>query len=272
VTTLYVLGSGSSGNAFAIQSGGEVLLIDAGFSARETTRRAERAGLDLRAVCGLVLTHEHGDHTSGAARLAATLHIPILTAPGTWDRLRPSMPTMRFVPLSLMGSVSHGGFRIESCRTSHDAAEPVALSVLTAAGHRIGFAYDLGRPTASVRFLLRESHALVLEANHDDVMLRISEYPPVVQGRIAGSAGHLSNRHAAELLAELAHAALDAVVLAHLSQRCNTAALARETIAPTLAAANPRTVLHVALQEEPLAPIALGGGRGGEEKGLRTED
>ncbi len=257
VTTLYVLGSGSSGNAFAIQCDDEVLLVDAGFSARELTRRAVEAGIDLGKVCGLVLTHEHNDHTSGAARLASTLRIPILTAPGTWQRLQPRMPAARFVPLSLMGSVTHGRFRIESCRTSHDAAEPVALSVLTDGGHRIGIAYDLGRPTASVRFLLRDSHALVLEANHDDVMLRTSAYPPVVQGRIAGSTGHLSNRHAAELVTELAHAALDAVVLAHLSERCNTAALARQTVGPALAAANPYTVLHVALQECPLPPIAL---------------
>ena len=71
MTSLYVLGSGSLGNAFAVVADDEVLLIDAGFSAREIGRRAERVGLDLGRAIGLVLTHEHGDHTAGAARLGA---------------------------------------------------------------------------------------------------------------------------------------------------------------------------------------------------------
>lgn len=257
-TTLFVLGSGSGGNCFAIQSEGRALLVDAGFSAREITRRASMAGLDLRRLEGIILTHEHGDHTSGAARLASTLRIPVITAPGTWDRMRARMRGAAFQPLALMGGITVGGFHIEACPTSHDAAEPVAVSIRTATGHRIGLAYDLGRPTTAVRFLLRESHALVLEANHDDVMLRTSTYPPVVQERIASSAGHLSNRAAAELLAEVLHPELRRVVLAHLSERCNSEAEARAAVEPVLRRDGFGTTLHVARQGEPLEPILVG--------------
>jgi phosphoribosyl 1,2-cyclic phosphodiesterase len=257
VTSLFVLGSGSAGNAFAVATEDEVLLIDAGFSAREMERRAAFAGLELGRASGLVLTHEHGDHTAGAARLARTLRIPILTAPGTWDRLRPRMPTVPFRPLTLLGATRHGGFVIEACPTSHDAAEPIALSITTGSGHRIAVAYDLGRPTTAVRFLLRGAHAIVLEANHDEVLLRTSDYPPAVQQRIAGSGGHLSNRAAAELLAEVSHPGLEAVVLAHLSERCNTADHARAEISPVLAGYG--VLLAVAQQNRPLAPIELRG-------------
>jgi phosphoribosyl 1,2-cyclic phosphodiesterase len=257
VTALHVLGSGSSGNAFALACAGEVLLIDAGFSAREIERRAVLSGLELSQAIGLVLTHEHGDHTSGASRLAERLKIPILTAIGTWDRLRPRMPKVGFLPLAIMGGVRRGGFQIEACPTSHDAAEPVAISVRTADGHRIGVAYDLGRLTAGVRFLLRESHAIVLEANHDEVLLRTSNYPPVVQERIAGSSGHLSNRAAAELIEELMHPALHVVVLAHLSERCNTAVAARAAVSPVLERGGHGTTVHVALQDTPLEPFHL---------------
>jgi phosphoribosyl 1,2-cyclic phosphodiesterase len=255
VTTLYVLGSGSAGNALALARDDEVLLIDAGFSAREITRRAALVGLDLRRTTGIILTHEHGDHTSGAARLAASLRVPILTTTGTWDRLRRRMPTVGFVPLAVMGGITHGSFHIEACPTSHDAAEPVAVSIRCGAGHRVGIAYDLGRPTAGVRFLLRESAVIVLEANHDEVLLRSSDYPPVVQERIAGSGGHLSNRAAAELLQEVVHPGLLAVVLAHLSERCNTAEHARSEVAPVLERHG--VALHVAPQHEPLRPIDL---------------
>ncbi len=256
MTTLYVFGSGSAGNALAVATEDDCLLIDAGFSAREMQRRAALAGLDLRRATGLVLTHEHSDHATGAARLTRQLGIPILTAAGTWDRLRPRMPTVPFLPLALMGQTRHGGFLIESCPTSHDAAEPIALSITTRAGHRIAIAYDLGRPTTAVRFLLRESHAIVLEANHDEVLLRTSDYPPAVRDRIAGSGGHLSNRNAAELLAEVAHPGLEAVVLAHLSERCNTAAHARAEVGPALD--RHRVFLEVARQDQPLRPIVLG--------------
>jgi phosphoribosyl 1,2-cyclic phosphodiesterase len=157
--------------------------------------------------------------------------------------------------VGLRATVELGPFRIEACPTSHDAADPVALVVRTADGTGVGVAYDLGRPTAAVRYLLRNLTALVLEANHDEVLLRTSGYPPVVQRRIAGSGGHLSNRAAAELLVELHHPGLAVVVLAHLSQRCNSADDARAAVAPALRRAGFRGELHVAAQDAPLAPI-----------------
>ena len=255
--TLYVLGSGSRGNCCAVESEGMALLIDAGFSAREIERRAERAGLELAQVAGIVLTHEHGDHACGAPLLARRLGVPVLTAPGTWQHLADGMEEAEHRPLGLCAGVELGPFTIEACPTSHDAAEPLAVVVRGSNGASVGVAYDLGRPTSAVRYLLRNLTAIVLEANHDEVQLRTSDYPPVVRRRISGSGGHLSNRAAAELLADLHHPGLLAVVLAHLSHQCNTAAEARATVAPALRRAGFRGVLHVADQDTPLAPILV---------------
>lgn len=255
--TLYVLGSGSRGNCCAVETEGVALLIDAGFSAREVERRATAAGLDLSRIAGIALTHEHGDHACGAALLARRLRIPVLTAPGTWGRLAVDMEEAEHRVLGLCASVELGPFTVEACPTSHDAAEPLAIVVRDPDGSSIGVAYDLGRPTTAVRYLLRELTAIVLEANHDDVQLRTSGYPPVVQRRIAGSGGHLSNRAAAELLSEVHHPGLSIVVLAHLSERCNTAAAARTEVGRALRRVKFRGVLHVAEQDEPLGPIAI---------------
>jgi phosphoribosyl 1,2-cyclic phosphodiesterase len=252
---LYVLGSGSRGNCCAVEADGRAMLLDAGFSAREIERRAEAAGLDLGRVSGIALTHEHGDHARGAPRLARRLGVPVLTADGTWARLSRGMASAAHHTIGLRTPVELEPFRVEACPTSHDAADPVALVVRTADGTGVGVAYDLGRPTAAVRYLLKNLTALVLEANHDEVQLRTSGYPPVVQRRIAGSGGHLSNRAAADLLSELHHPGLSVVVLAHLSQRCNSADDARATVAPALRRAGFGGVLHVAVQDEPLPPI-----------------
>lgn len=257
MTTLYVLGSGSRGNCVAVESEGVAVLVDAGFSAREVERRAGAAGLALERVAAIVLTHEHGDHACGAARLARRLGAPVLTAPGTWARLAGEMGDAHHRPIGLCGRVEVGPFQVSACPTSHDAAEPLAVALHSTDGASIGIAYDLGRPTAAVRYLLRNLTAIVLEANHDEVQLRTSGYPPVVQRRIAGSGGHLSNRAAAELLVELHHPGLGVVVLAHLSRQCNTAAEARAAVGPALRRAGFGGTLHVADQDAPLEPIRV---------------
>jgi phosphoribosyl 1,2-cyclic phosphodiesterase len=257
VITLYVLGSGSRGNCCAVESEDVALLIDAGFSTREVERRAQSAGLDLTRVAGIVLTHEHGDHARGAAGLSYRLGVPVLTAHGTWSRLARAMPEAEHRPLGLCARVELGPFAIDACPTSHDAAESLAVVVRDANGTSVGVAYDLGRATTAVRYLLRQLSAIVLEANHDEVQLRTSEYPPVVQRRIAGSGGHLSNRAAAQLLAELCHPGLSVVVLAHLSQQCNTATAARAEVGRTLRRVKFRGAIHVAEQDQPLPPILV---------------
>lgn len=233
------------------------MLIDAGFSCREIERRAEMVGLSLGDVLGLVLTHEHGDHAGGAPRLLRKLTLPVLTSAGTWNSLQTQFPDgTRHHSVGLGATIEIGPFRIDACPISHDAAEPVAV-LIRVGGAVIGVAYDLGRPTAAVRYLLRQSTALVLEANHDDLKLRTSGYPPVVQQRIAGSGGHLSNRAAAEMIGGLLHPGLEMVVLAHLSERCNSEACARAEVEPVLARARWGGTLHVARQDEPLAPLPL---------------
>lgn len=256
MTMLTMLGSGSRGNACALASDGALILLDAGFSAREIARRAELAGLSLGGLCGVALTHEHGDHSQGAVRLARRHRVPVLASVGTWTALgAPS--DVEFRPLRTTTRTECGPFTLAACSLLHDAREPLALTVTTSDGLRLGVAYDFGRATQALRYHFRELHAIVLEANYDEVMLRTSQYPVSVQHRIAGSAGHLSNRATAQLLTELHHAGLVTVVLAHLSQRCNTPDAARAAVEPMLRRSGFLGVLYVAGQDVPLAPIPI---------------
>ena len=258
-TMLHVLGSGSKGNAFALVHDGDVLLLEAGFSAREIERRMTAAGLELRQIVGVALTHEHGDHAKGAVRIAQLTDSPLICSMGTWQRLSRGGEPCRWLPTGSRGAAEAGPFRVESCCTSHDAAEPVALGVRLPDDTTLGMATDLGRPTQAVRWFLRERHCLVLEANHDEVMLRTSGYPPVVQQRIAGHGGHLSNDSCASLLGELAHPGLMTVVLAHLSQRCNSEPAADAAVRPALERAGFRGELIFATQDGPMKPVRIRG-------------
>ncbi|MEZ4456578.1 MAG: MBL fold metallo-hydrolase [Gemmatimonadales bacterium] len=255
MTTLASLGSGSSGNAFVLEGADGALLIDAGFSARELGKRADRIGLDLGRLVGIVLTHEHGDHASGAARLSRQLGVPVVATEGTLRALGLADDAPRIV-LRSSSITEVGPFCIESCRTLHDAAEPTALAV-ELAGVRVGIAYDFGRPTAGLRHLLRGSDALIIESNYDEVLLRTSEYPASVQHRIAGSGGHLSNRAAADLIGEVYHRDLALVVLAHLSRQCNAPEVAHATVAEALAGLGFRGRIAVAVQDAAVGPLPL---------------
>jgi phosphoribosyl 1,2-cyclic phosphodiesterase len=256
---LIVLGSGSKGNCFALVCHGAVLLIDAGFSAREIERRLELAGINPGALAGIALTHEHGDHAAGATRLAARHDAPLLASMGTWQAVRRTAEPCDFMALGTASTVTVGPFAVSACPTSHDAAEPIALGVTLPGGVSLGAAYDLGRPTQAVRWFLRERHCLILEANHDEALLRTSGYPAAVQQRIAGPGGHLSNFDAARLLGELHHDGLHTIVLAHLSQRCNSHDVARDTISKSLATYGYQGELILAVQDGPMTAIEIRG-------------
>ena len=124
MTTLRVLGSGSRGNCIALEEGGATLLLDAGFSAKEIEARAEQCDLDLATLVGIAVTHEHGDHSKGAARLSAKYRVPVIGSPGTLLSIAaPEARSLRpEAPLQI------GPFTLEAATTSHDAAEPLAIA------------------------------------------------------------------------------------------------------------------------------------------------
>lgn len=256
---LTVLGSGSRGNALLVEADGAALLIDAGFSFKDLLKRCEAAGADPSLVRAIVLTHEHGDHAKGAARAAAAWGVPVLASRGTLVALAERLPrTTAAIPLRPSRPVAVTPFAVTAYPTSHDAAEPVMLVVEDAEGRRLGVAYDVGSPTAALRHALRGLDALVVETNHDEVMLRASRYPATVRARIAGHGGHLSNRQAALLAAEAAHAGLGTVVLAHLSDRCNRPDLALREVETALRGTAFTGRIVVAEQDAPGAPIDVG--------------
>jgi phosphoribosyl 1,2-cyclic phosphodiesterase len=251
-----VLGSGSRGNAVAIRTDASTLVVDAGFGPRALARRAAMAGVPLEPLAGIVLTHEHGDHARGAATLARRLGCLLFATPGTLAAL--ALDPDLTCPLPPLGeALPIGPFLVEVARTAHDAREPVAVAVSDATGCRVGIAWDLGRPTAAVRHLLRHAAALIVEANHDEVMLQTGPYPASVRQRIGGSTGHLSNRLAAELLADVWSPGLETVILAHLSEQCNDGTLARRTVAGALRARGFRGQVLVAGQHTPLPAVSL---------------
>jgi phosphoribosyl 1,2-cyclic phosphodiesterase len=138
-----------------------------------------------------------------------------------------------------------GEFRVETFPVPHDAAEPIGMRV-SAGKVRIGLISDLGFVTRLVVERLKGCHALVLESNYDETMLRQEEKRPwSVKQRISARHGHLSNGAAAKLVEEVAGPELRELFLGHISEDCNRPELARRAMEEALQKAGlPRVRIH----------------------------
>ncbi len=252
---LSVLGSGSGGNSIYLRAGNTQLLIDAGFSAKQIALRLDRLGVDPDAIDGIVVTHEHSDHTNAVGVYARRHGTPVYIT----DRTQSACARLfrgeeRLIPYTPTRPFHVGDVRIEPFITVHDAADPVGVAAVDeCTGLRVGIATDLGRPTTQIRLALSECDVLILEANHDEVLLHMSSYPASVRRRISSSHGHLSNMAAARLATELHHSGLAAVILAHLSSQANRPELAEAVVREALEKLGWVGHLEVARQDEPTA-------------------
>jgi len=248
-----VLGSGSSGNATLVSAGGTLVLVDAGFSARDLARRMESLGVAPEHIKAIVITHDHGDHTRGMGVFARQHGTPLYLTERTRSACAHLLRGAEEVRLYRPGRPFRiGDVRVEPFITVHDAADPVGVALVDErTGLRMGVATDLGRPTAQIRHALSGCDLLVLEANHDELLLASSAYPWSVKRRIASSQGHLSNLDAARFALELLHPRLAVVVLAHLSHACNRPELALQVVGGELRSAGWKGHLEAAAQDRP---------------------
>lgn len=222
------LGSGSKGNGTLVEFGNEILLIDCGFSAKEAVLRLARLGKTADQITAVLVTHEHGDHIRGVPALARKFNLPVYITPGTFKvKDLGKMPSVNFI--EGYQSFNIGSFSIQPVAVPHDAREP-AQFVITAAGKTLGILTDLGMITAHVEESYQLCDALVLEANHDPVMLAYSSYPQSLKQRVGGPWGHLSNQQSAGFLAQLDVSRLQHLVIAHISQKNNSLEAAKSVL------------------------------------------
>lgn len=252
------LGSGSSGNATLVEFGARRLLVDAGLSARDLAARLESVGVPPNRLDAVILSHEHHDHARGLERFVTKHRVPVFTSPETLAALNLApMHLGSWHPFEPGTAFDAYGVTVFPFSVPHDAADPVGF-VLSAEGIRVGIATDLGHATTLVVERLRGCHVLVVEANHDDDMLVRGPYPWALKQRIGGRLGHLSNDEAATLVAAAADDDCQAVILAHLSESNNTAALARRAVASALASAGRnRYAMRVADRRAPTPAVEI---------------
>jgi len=226
------------------------VLIDAGLSLRDTTKRLASIGEDPARLDAILITHEHSDHVGGLARLAKKFDIPVymtrLTAPAIdWLGYTPKLELFQ-----AGATLTIGDIEIDSFTIPHDARDPIGFC-LRSQGVKFGVATDLGYVTDSIRFHLRRADLLLLESNHDIEMLKVGPYPWSVKQRVMSRVGHLSNEATCDFIMRDFESSASTLILGHLSSHNNHPEIARIGARQALDQRGLATRLVIAEQKAP---------------------
>ena len=230
------LASGSSGNAYCVESAGRVLLIDCGICFKSLKERCAAAGIRPDQISAMVITHSHTDHVKGIPVFhknfpTVPLYANLMTAESVAWQCK--MNEGDFVAFENGQEFEDGPFEISAFSIPHDTSDPVGYLV-KAEGLTYFHGTDIGLPLDSIGLKLSVADVATLESNHDPVLLRQSARPESLKQRIAGPRGHLSNDQACELVKKFAAKKLRKLNLAHLSHECNAPHIANQAMMETL--------------------------------------
>jgi phosphoribosyl 1,2-cyclic phosphodiesterase len=220
---------------------------------RELRKRLASIGESLDCVDAILITHEHSDHISGLAVLArnkdirAAIFTTRLTAPTIdWGERQPA----RLEPFQAGAAFQIGDIEVQSFGIPHDAVDPVGYC-FCAEGVRIGIATDLGYVPESIKFHLRRTNVLLLEANHDLDMLKVGPYPWSLKQRVMSRTGHLSNLHMSDYLTGDLDSCTAQLILGHLSEQNNHPAIVQMVATEALMQRGSQSQLTIATQHTP---------------------
>lgn len=231
-----VLASGSTGNAFYIESKKEKILVDAGLSGKQLDGLFQKAKLNPQDITRILVTHEHSDHIKGLGVIARKYNLPIYANEKTWKAMERSLGKLSIDQKFVFGLEKVETFSdmdIESFGVSHDAAEPQFYTFYSN-GKKVALVTDLGYVSERIKKTVEDADAYIFEANHDVDMLRMGRYPWSVKQRILSDVGHVSNEDSGLALADVIGNNTKRVYLAHLSQDNNMKDLARMSVSRIL--------------------------------------
>ena len=237
-----VLGSSSAGNSTLVWSTTSAVLVDCGFNPGYMEKSLRAKGLTIEDLDGVLITHVHGDHVNGwFVRKLIKAGVPIYCPPAIQLHLQVHYDALaRASHLGLLrplpdGQVNLAGFEVQAFAVPHDSPGGCfGYGIRFWEGGRstkVTVTTDIANPTDSAARCMADADIMVIESNHDVDMLENSRRPLWLKRRIR-EFGHLSNDQCAGMLLSVLGNSTKlprAVMLAHVSQECNTNQLALET-------------------------------------------
>lgn len=225
---VHILASGSDGNCTVIRNDDRAVMVDAGLSYKRIKSLMDINGVDGNEIEGLLVTHEHADHVSGAGVVARKLNIPVFCNRRTFEA-SDSIGRVDYRPIRMMNRFTVAGMDILALPTSHDAVEPCSY-FLEVGGTNILIATDTGKITYPIEHAMEVADIAVVESNYDKEMLDYGPYPPSLKRLIDSDLGHMSNIACSEAVKRTMRKNGRKIFLGHLSRHNNTPDVAKDTI------------------------------------------
>ena len=214
----YVLASGSKGNATLIFNNDTSILIDFGISKKEFEEKLSSIGKNLANIDYFLFTHAHSDHIKSYE----------CTPIEKRYALKNIVPLVKDHELSCYKEYQLGSFLIMPIKASHDS-NPTCGFLLKSDNEELVYLTDTGQISKRTFNLIKNKTYYIIESNHDVEMLLNSNRPAILKSRILSYKGHLSNEDSAFYMSNLIGENTKKIVLAHLSEECNTAEKALDT-------------------------------------------
>ena len=233
-------GSGSSGNCYLLSSGNTSLMIDSGVGVRNLKKYLRDFGLRFENINAILVTHDHADHVKSVGVISNEYGIPVYATDAVHRGIEHNYCVRKKIEVNNKRVIepghtfSIGEFVVTPFDVPHDSCGNVGYRIENVHGEIFCLMTDIGHVTDDIRQNVSLADYLVVEANHDESMLRQGPYPQYLKERVKGDFGHLSNVSCAELLRDYASKRLKHVWLCHLSEENNHPELLRKTIEETL--------------------------------------
>lgn len=228
---VHVLASGSDGNCYVVVNDDRAVMVDCGLSCRKITELMNLNSIDPKSIEGILITHEHTDHTKGVYVTSKRHGIPVFCNKVTYKNSSDLHDVGKYNEIKTMKQFQLAGMDIVPLPTSHDAGDPCCF-YFTAGDKRLLIVTDTGKLLFPVEHALTECDAAIIESNYDPEMLRNNPlYPDALKARIASDQGHMSNQYCGTMIKKTQTDRKRRFFLGHLSKKNNTPDLARETVA-----------------------------------------
>lgn len=226
------IASGSKGNCTYIQSDNAKILLDCGISKKRVEEALAKNNFNLKGLDGILITHEHTDHTSCLGIIANATNAPIYLTEGTYNGL--SSRIRDRLDINNIHFINHDScfeikdIQIEALQIFHDAIDPVGFT-FTQNNRKLVYITDTGYVHNSLFSKITDANCYIFESNHDPEILMESDRPYETKMRILSDHGHLSNQDSAYVLTNVVGPDTNHIIYAHISEECNLVQIVKLT-------------------------------------------
>lgn len=226
-----VIASGSKGNITYIESNETSILIDSGINVKQIK---ERTDIDISKVEAIFITHEHIDHVKYIESIARYTNAVIYINEKSFKEIYPkyikNIDGLKFKFIEANKQIVFKDIKVLTLNLQHDSVNCFGYIIISN-NKSIAYCTDTGFIPIPYIELLKNTNALIIESNHDIEMLLESNRPWYLKNRILSINGHMSNKICGEILNKvLENGKVSSIVLAHLSEECNTKETAIDSI------------------------------------------